>query len=137
MNKPQPRITEVNRPFWDGVNAGRIVLQRCLSGECGRVIFYPRVCCPHCQRAELEWIEAPGTGHVVSHTTLHRVHHDGFAGEAPYVFAAVELSAGVLLYGQLAGAPTEGESLVGRAVTAEFVAHGPDRQLIRFRLAPG
>jgi len=137
MNKPQPRITEVNRPFWDGVNAGRIMLQRCLNGECGRVIFYPRVCCPYCQRAELEWIEAPGVGRIVSHSTVHRVHHDGFAGEAPYVFAAVELSAGVILYGQLAGAPAEGETLVGRAVTAEFVAHGPDRQLIRFRLAPG
>jgi hypothetical protein len=26
-------------------------------------------------------------------------------------------------------------SLVGRAVAAEFVDHGPDRRLIRFRLA--
>lgn len=135
MNKPQPRVTEVNRPFWEGVNAGRIVLQHCLNPECGRVIFYPRVCCPYCHRGEMEWRQVQGEGRIVSHTTVHRVHHDGFAGEAPYVFAAVELAGGALLYGQLAGAPTEAVSLVGRAVAAEFVDHGPDRRLIRFRLA--
>ena len=26
---PQPRITEVNRPFWDGCRAGKLMLQRC------------------------------------------------------------------------------------------------------------
>jgi len=135
MNKPQPRVTEVNRPFWDGVNAGKILLQHCLNPQCRRVIFYPRVCCPYCHRADLEWKEVPPSGRIVSHTTVHRVHHDGFAVEAPYVFAAVELTGAALMYGQVGGAPTDGASLVGQAVHAEFVAHGPDRRLIRFRLA--
>ena len=26
MLKPQPRITEINRPFWDGCNAGRLMI---------------------------------------------------------------------------------------------------------------
>lgn len=135
MNKPQPRVTEVNAPFWDGVNAGRILLQHCLNPHCGRVVFYPRVCCPFCHRAELQWREVAGGGRIVSHTTVHRVHHDGFAAEAPYVFVAVELDAGALLYGQLRGGPVDGTSLVGQLVTAEFVEHGPGRRLIRFRLA--
>jgi hypothetical protein len=135
MNKPQPRITEVNKPYWDGINNGRITLQRCRQDGCRRVIFYPRVCCPYCHGADLELIEAAGTGHLVSHTTVHRTHHDGFNDEAPYVFGAVELVEGALVYGQVHGAPTDGSSLIGRAVNARFVPHGPDRQMLAFDLA--
>ena len=135
MDKPQPRVNEVSKPFWDGMNASRIPLQRCLRDECRQTIFYPRVCCPFCKRAELEWIEAVGTGRVISHTTIHRTHHEGFNGDAPYVFAAIELTEGALLYGQMPGAPTDGTSLTGRAVKAAFVPHGPNRQLVVFQLA--
>jgi uncharacterized OB-fold protein len=135
MNKPQPRVNELNRRYWDGINAGKLVLQRCLNDACRRAIFYPRVCCPYCQHAELEWTDATGVGHVISHSTIHRTHHDGFNDEAPYVFAAVRLTEGVLVYAQLPGAPVDGTSLVGRAVSAGFVAHGPDRRMLVFRLA--
>jgi uncharacterized OB-fold protein len=70
----------------------------------------------------------------VSHTTVHRPHHDGFAAEVPYVFAAIEI-AGAILYAQVLGAPVDGSSLIGRAVSVEFVPHGPDRRLAAFRLA--
>jgi uncharacterized OB-fold protein len=135
MNKPQPRVTELNRRYWDGIDAGHLVLQHCLNHACRRAIFYPRVCCPYCQHAELEWREAAGTGRVISHSTIHRTHHDGFNDEAPYVFAAVELDEGVLVYAQLPGAPVDGESLIGRAVTADFVRHGPNRRMLVFRIA--
>ena len=135
MHKPQPRVTELNRRYWDGVDAGRIVLQHCLNHACRRAIFYPRVCCPYCQHAELEWRAAGGMGHLVSHSTIHRTHHDGFNDEAPYVFAAIELTEGVLVYAQVPGAPIDGESLIGQAVTADFVPHGPNRKMLVFRLA--
>jgi len=51
------------------------------------------------------------------------------------VFAAVELAEGVLVYAQLPGAPIDGESLIGRAVAADFVPHGPNRRMLVFRLA--
>jgi uncharacterized OB-fold protein len=135
MNKPQPRITELNRRYWDGINAGHLVLQHCLNHACRRAIFYPRVCCPYCQHAEIEWRDAKGMGHVISHSTIHRTHHDGFNDESPYVFAAVELVEGVLVYAQLPGAPIDGASLIGRAVSADFVPHGPDRRMLVFRIA--
>ena len=135
MNKPQPRVTELNRRYWDGINAGQVVLQYCRNHACGRAIFYPRVCCPYCQHAELEWRDVTGTGRVISHSTIHRTHHDGFNDEAPYVFAAVELGEGVLVYAQLPGAPVDGTSLIGRAVSADFVPHGPNRRMLVFRLA--
>ncbi len=134
MNKPQPRSNEVSKPYWEGVNAGRICLQRCLNHACRRAIFYPRVCCPYCKHAELEWTEADGAGHIISHTTVYRTHHEGFNDEAPYVFAAVELIEGVVIFAQLPGAPVDGASLTGRAVRADFVPHGTGRQMLVFRL---
>ena len=133
MLKPQPRITELNRPFWSGCNEGHLMIQHCPA--CERAVFYPRVCCPFCQHGELEWKPASGKGSVISHTTVYRTHHDGFNAEAPYVFAAIALEEGPCFYAQLNGAPTEGASLVGRAVRAEFVPHGPQLKIAAFRLA--
>jgi uncharacterized OB-fold protein len=133
MLKPQPRVTQLNRPFWDGCNNGRLVIQKCRA--CTRAVFYPRVCCPFCKAGDLDWIEASGRGKVISHTTVHRTHHDSFNAEAPYVFAAVALEEGPWLYAQVLEAPTDGTSLVGRIVTATFVDHGPRQKIAAFRLA--
>ncbi|MGH9810997.1 MAG: hypothetical protein ACRD9W_27760, partial [Terriglobia bacterium] len=61
-------------------------------------------------------------------------HHDGFNDEAPYVFAAVALIEGVVVFAQIPGAPVDGASLTGRAVRADFVPHGPGRRMLVFRL---
>ncbi len=130
--KPQPRISDLNRLFWTGCNEGVLRIQKCRA--CARAVFYPRVCCPICKTGELDWIEASGQGTVISHTTVHRTHHDSFNAEAPYVFAAVALAEGPWIYAQLPGAPTDGTSLTGRAVTATFVEHGPQQKIAAFRL---
>lgn len=132
--KPQPRVNEVTRPYWDGANSGKLMIQRCARPECGASVFYPRVCCPFCKGAELNWIEASGRGRIISHTTVRRTHHDGFNSEAPYVFAAVALDEGPCIYAQLLGAPLEG-SLVGRNVEVQFAEHGPGRRMPVFQLA--
>jgi uncharacterized protein len=134
MIKPQPRITAVSRAYWEGVDAGHLVLQRCLNDACRHAIFYPRVCCPYCQHARLAWEEAAGSGRILAHTTVDRTHHDGFNDEAPYVFAAVELTEGVLVYAQIPGAPVDAPTLAGHAVRAHFVPHGPGRRMLVFRL---
>jgi uncharacterized OB-fold protein len=133
--KPQPRVNEVSQPFWDGVNEGRIRLQRCTKQGCGHTVFYPRVCCPHCRAAGLEWFDASGEGRVLSHTTIHRAHHDGFNEDLPYVFAAIELVEGVIFYAQLVDAPADGQSLLGRKVKALIAPHGPGRKIVMFALA--
>lgn len=132
--KPQPRVTQLTRPFWEGANDGRLVIQRCDEPSCARAVFYPRTCCPFCHGPSLSWIEASGKARVISHTTVFRTHHDGFNGEAPYVFAAVALVEGPLMYAQLSGAPIDGPSLVGRAVTVDFARHGPGRSMPVFVL---
>lgn len=132
--KPQPRVTELTRPFWDGANAGRLMIQRCAHADCAKAVFYPRVCCPYCKRPELRWIEASGRGRILSHTTVRRTHHSGFDQEAPYVFAAVALEEGPLIYAQLPGAPVDA-ALIGSSVRVEYQEHGPGRKMPVFRLA--
>jgi uncharacterized protein len=132
--KPQPRVTPLTKPFWEGALDSRLMIQRCAQPGCGKAVFYPRVCCPFCQGPQLNWFEASGKGTIISHTTVRRTHHDGFNAEAPYVFAAVALQEGPCVYAQVPGAPTEGRSLVGRAVTVAFVEHGPGRRMPVFRL---
>lgn len=132
--KPQPRVTELTRPYWDGANEGRLMIQRCANASCAKAVFYPRVCCPFCHGAELTWFRASGRGAIVTHTTVRRAHHDGFQPFAPYVFAAVQIDEGALIYAEIPGAPTEGESLIDRRVNVDFVAHGPGRQMPVFRL---
>ncbi len=129
--KPQPRVTALTRPFWDGANDGRLLIQRCQA--CTRAVVSPRVCCPHCQASHLDWVEASGRGQVISHTTVRRTHHDGFNAEAPYVFAAIALAEGPCIYAQLPNAPLEA-NLIGRPVIVGFAAHGPGRQLPVFHL---
>ena len=136
MLKPQPRVTEVTKPFWDACNEGRLMMQRCQDPNCGKTVFYPRVCCPYCKGAALAWVEVSGRGKIVSHTTIHRPHHEGFVAEVPYVFAAIEIE-GAQLYAQVPGAPVDGSSLIGRDVAVEFVSHGPDRKMPMFRLTEG
>jgi uncharacterized protein len=50
-----PRINEANRPWWDGLDRGEIVMQRC--DDCARLVFYPRIHCPWCFGRSLSWTE--------------------------------------------------------------------------------
>ena len=132
--KPQPRVNELTRPFWDGANTRKLMIQRCARAGCGKSVFYPRVCCPFCKGPELNWVQASGRGRVISHTTVRRTHHDGFNGDAPYVFAAIELNEGPCIYAQVPAAPLDA-SLIGRKVEVDFVEHGPNRMMPMFRLS--
>ncbi len=39
--KPLPVVTEENRPFWEGCQQGKLLLQQC--SECQQYQFYPRL----------------------------------------------------------------------------------------------
>lgn len=68
---------------------GRLDIQRCAN--CSRHVFYPRLVCPHCSGASLEWVAATGTGTVYSTTIVaRRAEHGG-----PYNVALVDLDEGV------------------------------------------
>jgi uncharacterized OB-fold protein len=132
LAKPFPRIDETSRPFWEACNSGRVRIQCCK--ECRRFNYYPRVCCPSCRCGDLEWVDVSGAGEIVTHTTIHRTHHDSFNAEAPYVFGAVRLAEGPIIFAHITDAPVEGVSLLGRAVKAVFEPLAPDQKILAFQL---
>jgi uncharacterized OB-fold protein len=120
MEGPQPRITEVNRPFWDGCRAGRLMLQRCSDPTCARFVFYPRVCCPYCGSNALEWQRASGAGRLQSWTVVHRPGHAAFMPDVPYVFAAVTLTEGPLICGRVLVPPNAPSLVIGAGLQVVF-----------------
>ena len=121
--RPLPQITSVNRPFWDACQAGRLDLQRCGNAACGKYVYYPRVCCPHCQGGELSWTTVSGKGVIESFTKVYRPQHEVFHAEVPIYFLAIRLAEGPLLYSRFEPGHTpeaEDAHLVGKPVCAVF-----------------
>lgn len=114
--KPRPVIAAENEPFFTGAASGELVIQRCRS--CGARIFFPRVGCPHCLSADLEWIRASGRGQLVSFCIVERPHHPAFYPEVPILFGAIRLEEGPTMLAELR-CPTE-QPRIGMAVEVAF-----------------
>ncbi|MEP9347732.1 OB-fold domain-containing protein [Xanthobacter sp. KR7-225] len=133
--KPAPRLSAINRPFWQACNDERLMLQRCAAPQCRRFVFYPRACCPHCGGGALTWEQASGAGTVTTFTVVHRPHHESFYAEAPFVFAAVTLDEGVLIYTRIECDPEAVDDLIGTPVEVVFRALSPTQKAPYFRPA--
>ncbi len=90
--KLTPQPTPDTQPYWDGLNAHRLRLQRC--ADCGKVRHYPRPVCDACYSMRVEWIDASGRGRVHSWTTTHHAFHPGFKPDLPYTLVTVDLDEG-------------------------------------------
>jgi len=134
-DKPAPRLTTINRPFFEACNRGKLLLQQCGNPDCGRFVYFPRVCCPYCHGGDLSWRPASGHGRIVTFTRIHRPQHKSFFDEAPYYFIAVELEEGPLMYSRLVEKTVSEDGLLGHPVEAVFVDHTAEQKLPFFRLA--
>lgn len=132
--RPMPRITATDRPFWDACNRGTLALQQCTAPACRQYVFYPRICCPHCGGGSLAWNTVSGQGTLVSYTKVHRPQHDSFRGEIPIYFIAVRLMEGPLIYSRLATHPSSDDALLGRAVRVTFPESDAAQKLPLFEL---
>ena len=128
--RPLPRPSAESARFWTSLRSGRIELPRCTS--CGKLIFYPRSFCPHCLGRDVAWQEIDGRGSVYTFTVVHKPTNPYFMGSAPYVYAVVELEAGVRLPTMLVGcAPAEVR--IGAPVEAVFEPVDDAVTLLYFR----
>jgi uncharacterized OB-fold protein len=117
--KIAPSPTEISRFFWDGAREHRLLIQRC--DGCGRYIHWPQVRCPSCGSERLSPSEVSGRGTVYSFCVVHHVFHPGYAADAPYNLAIVELEEkpGLRLLTNIVGCPND-ELAVGMAVEVTF-----------------
>jgi uncharacterized protein len=114
--RPLPRPSEVSQPFWDACRERRLVIQRCES--CSGYVFIPQAFCPHCLGRSLNWVQAAGTGSIVTYTVVWRPQTPAF--ETPYVIAVVRLDEGVDMLTNLIDAPPE-QVCIGARVRVRFV----------------
>ena len=87
-----PSPSPETQPYWDGLNEGRLRLQRC--ADCGKVRHYPRPVCDACWSMNAEWVDASGRGTVHSWTITHYAFHPGFKADLPYTLLTVDLRRG-------------------------------------------
>lgn len=91
MELPKPDITDLNRPYWDGLREGRLRVQRC---GCGHAWLPARRECPSCLRDGARWEDCSGRGSVLSWVVYHTAYHPAFESRLPYHVALVELDEG-------------------------------------------
>ncbi len=133
--KPLPRIDGPNRPFWEGLRAGKVMLQRC--SDCGRHRFPATRNCAHCLSDRSDWREVSGAGTVESFCTFHKAYWPSFAADVPYDVVQVRLDEGVQLFSNLVDVPAGGAAAtgarIGMRVQASFVAVTSEVTLLKFR----
>lgn len=87
-----PTITDVNRPYWEGLAGGALRFQRCPA--CGNSWLPARPHCPACLSAETEWRNASGRAKVLSWVVYHTAYADHLKARIPYDVTLVELEEG-------------------------------------------
>jgi uncharacterized OB-fold protein len=124
-------LTEESKPFWDGLAAGQLRLQRC--ADCAEVIWYPRGLCPHCGSVALAWFTASGHGTIYSFTVVRRA-AGPFGAAVPYVVGYVELAEGPRVLTNIVDCDP-GQVGIGQPVQCVFDHDEGGRALLRFRPA--
>ena len=126
---PLPKPTPETKPFWDGVNEGRLMLQRCQ--ECGPY-FYPRPFCPSCFSWDVEWFEASGKGKIYSFVISHR--KLPYMNQEPYIIAIIELEEGPMMPSNVVGVEPE-KVAIGMPVVVTYDDVTPEVTLPKFKPA--
>ncbi len=98
------------KPFWDGCNAGKLVLPRCK--DTGKFIWYPRAISPF-TFGPVEWVEVSGKGKIYSLSVMKR-------GEAPYAMAYVTLDEGTTMMTNIVDCDLDSLE-IGQTVSVKFV----------------
>jgi uncharacterized OB-fold protein len=87
-----PEIDELNAPFWRGLAAGEVRLQRC--GRCSAHQYPPESFCYQCGAQALSWVRVSGEGTVYSFIVVHQAYHEAFRAYLPYTVAIVQMDEG-------------------------------------------
>lgn len=94
---------------------GQFRLQRCR--DCAHHVFYPRVLCPNCGGAGLDWVDAGGGGTVYSATVVRRKAQHG----GDYSVVLVDLDEGPRMMSRVEGIAPDAVR-IGMRVRARIAA---------------
>jgi uncharacterized protein len=132
--KPAPIPDAASAPFFDGADAGRLMLQHCTT--CNEWSWPVRERCPHCFAAALEWRQASGQGMLYTFTIMHQVMNPGFASAVPYNVAQVDLAEGVRVTSNVVGIDNDAIR-IGMELQVVFEEVGDGVSIPKFRPIAG
>ena len=99
--RPLPQLDDLNRPFWEGLEAGELRLQRC--ADCRHLRYPIAETCPRCLSGDAAWERVSGRATVHSTIVFHQLYHRAFADEIPYNVSLVELDEGPRMISNVVG----------------------------------
>jgi uncharacterized OB-fold protein/acyl dehydratase len=111
----RPPLAHDNAWWWEGVDEGRLLIQKC--GECGTLRHPPRPMCHSCQSLEWDGHESAGNGTIHSYTVMHHPPIPGY--EYPLAVALIELDEGTRLVSNIGGIGYD-EVKIGMRVTCRI-----------------
>lgn len=97
ISRWQPILNHDNRFFWEGLQQGSLLIQRCVA--CKTLRHPPGPMCPRCQSLEWDTQAAAGAGEVYSYVVLHHPAIPPF--DYPNPVALIALDEGTRLVAQL------------------------------------
>jgi len=90
MPKLIPVPDELSKPFWDAVNAKRLVLQHCIGRN--KLHYPPQQTCHVCRSAAgLVWKEVSGGGHIATYIVIEDGRLNRRMPDQPYNLAMITL----------------------------------------------
>ena len=131
--RPVPVPGDADRPFWDGLREGRLLLSRCAA--CGYYTQRSQAVCPNCGGESFAWSGVSGRGTIYTYTIARQTWVSGFEEDLPYVVVAVaiEEQPSLLITTNLVGDFDPDQLDIGLPVVATFSPRG-DIDLLQFRL---
>lgn len=115
IKRSKPGISDDNRFFWEGVTAGKLLIQRCTA--CGDLHHPPGPVCPKCHSFDWDTVEASGKGTIYSFIVMHYPEVPPF--DHPNPIGLIELDEGVRIVAGLIGVKRD-EIRIGQRVEVEF-----------------
>ena len=117
--RPQPLFPEPNTaPFWEGVKAEKLRYQTC--NDCSKVVFYPRLHCPHCLSKNLRWNVSKGEGTVYTYSVVRQNRVPAFIELGAYSVAYIDLDEGFRMMSSVVVDDPTREIHIGQRVKVEF-----------------
>ena len=130
MDLPQPTITDLNEPYWQGLADGELRFARCRN--CAHAWLPPREECQNCLSTDWDWEVASGRGRIISWVVYQHAFHEAMEERIPFNVAIVELDEGPRLITNV-NAPDD-QLGIDRPVVLEIDLEG-GTHIARFRVA--
>ena len=127
---PQPSLNQDTAFFWEGLKAGKLLIQRCAS--CQTLRHPPGPACTRCHSLDWDTVQSSGRGKLFSFVVMHQPRHPAF--DYPHPVGLVELEEGVRLVAPLTGVAID-HIRMGMAVEAVIEPVEGEHRLPLFRPA--